>query len=280
MAAPAPDLVYWAQGIGAWGGLGSDGNAAEARRDLAGFFTGFDRRFGDWRAGIAAGYTNASVSVPARASSATIDTGHFSGYAGTSFGRWNLRAGADFAWNAIATNRSIAVPGIAETANAHFGAGEVQLFGEVGYGMAVGPLAAEPFAGLAWVHLHTDSFAESPGLAALNGVANSEDVGYSSLGARFAMNHALANGMTITPRFSAAWQHAFGDVRPVAALSFQTLGTSFTTRGVPIARDSALVDAGLDLRVAPQATVGLFYQGGLAPRAQDHSVRGSFTWKF
>ncbi len=278
--AAAPDLVYWAQGVGAWGRIASDGNAAETKRDLAGFFTGFDRRFGDWRAGIAAGYTNASVKVATRASSATIDTGHFAAYAGTSFGPWNLRTGADFAWNAIATNRSIAVPGIAETANAHFNAGEAQIFGELGYGMALGPVAAEPFAGLAFVHLRTNSFAESPGLAALNGAANSENVGYTSLGARFAMSHVLSNDMTLTPRFSVAWQHAFGDVDPVAALSFQTLGTAFTVTGVPIARDTARVDAGADLRITPQATLGLFYQGELAPSAQDHSVRGSFTWKF
>jgi uncharacterized protein with beta-barrel porin domain len=63
-------------------------------------------------------------------------------------------------------------------------------------------------------------------------------------------------------------------------LTFQTLGTSFATAGAPSARDAATVDAGLDLRVAPQATLGLFYLGQLAASAQDHSVRGSFTWRF
>ncbi len=56
--APVPDLVFWAQGLGAWGRIDGDGNAAGLHRDLAGFFTGLDRRFGDWRAGLAAGYTN------------------------------------------------------------------------------------------------------------------------------------------------------------------------------------------------------------------------------
>jgi outer membrane autotransporter protein len=86
--------------------------------------------------------------------------------------------------------------------------------------------------------------------------------------------------MTLTPRVSAAWQHAFGDVNPAAALTFQTLGTSFTAAAAPIARDAATLDAGLDLRVTPQATLGLFYLGQLAASAQDHSVRGSFTWRF
>jgi outer membrane autotransporter protein len=279
-AAISPDLVYWAQGVGAWGRINGDGNAAEARRDLAGVFTGFDRRFGDWRAGIAAGYTSSNVDVSARASSASINTGHLAAYAGTSLGAWTLRGGADVAWSAIDTNRSIVFPGLAETANAHFNAGAAQFFGEVGYGVALGQVAAEPFAGVAWVHLHTDGFAETGGLAALEGAAGNEDVAYTTLGAHLATSWALVNGMTLTPRVSAAWQHAFGDVSPATALTFQTLGTSFATAGAPIARDSAVVDAGLDLRVAPQATLGLFYLGRLAGSGQDNSVRGGFTWRF
>ena len=194
--------------------------------------------------------------------------------------RGTLRGGADLAWSAIDTNRSIVFPGFAETANAHFNAAQAQLFGELGYGVALGSVAAEPFAGVAWVRLHSDAFAENGGLAALNGAAATADVGYATLGAHLATSRMLGNGMTVTPRVSAAWQHAFGDVNPVAALTFQTLGTSFTTAGAPIARDAAVVDAGVDLRVTPRATFGLSYLGQLAASAQDHSVRGSFTWRF
>lgn len=51
------DLTFWAQGVGAWGRINSDGNAADVTRNLGGVFTGFDRRFGEWRAGLAGGYT-------------------------------------------------------------------------------------------------------------------------------------------------------------------------------------------------------------------------------
>jgi outer membrane autotransporter protein len=63
------DLTFWAQGVGAWGRVNSDGNAADLSRNLGGIFTGFDGRFGEWRAGLAGGYTNASANVSARASS-------------------------------------------------------------------------------------------------------------------------------------------------------------------------------------------------------------------
>ncbi|UGY13181.1 autotransporter outer membrane beta-barrel domain-containing protein [Bradyrhizobium septentrionale] len=76
------------------------------------------------------------------------------------------------------------------------------MFGEIGYGLSLGRTALEPFAGLAWAHLDTDSFAETggTGAAALRGAGTSEDVGYSTLGARIAPSFALTGGMQLAPR--------------------------------------------------------------------------------
>ena len=282
LAAPAQtaDFTYWAQGVGAWGKINNDGNAADVSRNLGGFFTGFDRRFGDWRAGLAGGYTNSSVSVNARASSANIDTGYLAAYAGTNYGPWNVRSGAAFAWNSISTSRSINFPGFAEQATTRYGAGETQVFGELGYGVSFGQIAVEPFAGLAWVHLSANSFTETGGIGALNGSGNRSDVGYSTLGMRAASYYLLQNGMAFIPRASVAWQHAFGTVDPTAALEFVSTGAAFGIAGVPLARDAALVEAGADLQITSQAKIGLSYAGQLAHSIQDHSVKGNFTWRF
>jgi outer membrane autotransporter protein len=279
-AAPGPDRTWWAQGVGAWGKINSDGNAADVSRSLGGFFTGFDQRFGQWRVGIAGGYTNSSVSVSARASSANIEAAHLAAYAGTSFGAWNLRTGAAVSFDQISTSRSIVFPGFSDAVSARYHGTNGQVFGEAGYGMAFGPVAVEPFAGLAYVHIGSTSFTETGGLAALAGSGSKNDIGYSTLGARAATHVPLANGMLLTPRASLAWQHAFGDVTPTAALAFKTAGIPFTIAGAPIARDSALVDAGFDLNVGWQAAVGLSYVGVLANAAHDHSVKGNFSWKF
>ena len=210
------DLTFWAEGVGAKGNINSDGNAADLNRNLGGVFTGFDRRFGEWRAGLAAGYTNSSVSVPARASSANIDTGYFAAYGGASFGAWNVRSGAVLAWSTIAASRSIVFPGFSEQASARYDASQGQAFGEFGYAMSRGNIAAEPFAGLAWVHLSAEAFTETGGVSALSGARSNDDVGYSTLGARWASNYFMPNGMVLTPRASLAWQHAFGTVTPTA----------------------------------------------------------------
>src|SRR5262249_50380956 len=130
LAAPAETahLTLWAQGGGARGKIDSDGNAPDVSRTLRRVFPGCCRPLRDWRAGLAAGYTNSSVSVSARASSANIDTAYVAAYAGTSFWAWNFRSGATFAWNTIGTSRTIAFPGFVEQATTRYGAGEAQVF--------------------------------------------------------------------------------------------------------------------------------------------------------
>jgi outer membrane autotransporter protein len=278
-----PDVTFWAQDFGAWAHFDSDGNAAKMDRSAGGIIAGVDRRLGDiWRVGFAGGYMRSDITVSDRANSADVDTFHLAAYAGAQVGAWSLRTGASFAWHHIDTSRSIVFPGFFDSARASYDATSAQVFGEVGYGMAYGNVAVEPFAGLAWVHLDTGSFAETAGIGSvipLLGSGNNEDVEYSSLGIRFATSMMLGNGWAI-PRVSVAWQHAFGDVTPTAALAFQSTLAAFDVQGVPIASDAALVDAGLDFKVSPAIALGVAYAGQLSGDVQDHAVKGNFIWKF
>ncbi len=281
-AAPAPETVWWTQGVGAWGRIDGDGNAADVSRSLGGVSTGVDRRIGgNWRAGIAGGYTNSMVSDSARASSANIDTAQLGAYLGANYGPWNFRAGTAVSWSTIGTSRSVLFPGFFDTASARYGAATAQLFNEVGYSLALGAIAAEPFAGLAWVHLSTDGFNETGfTAAALAGSSRQNDVGYSTLGARVATSYVLSNGMAAAAHASVAWQHAFGELTPEALLAFQNSTAAFTVAGAPLATDAALVEAGFDTRITSQTTIGISYTGQLGEGIQDHSVKGNLRIRF
>jgi outer membrane autotransporter protein len=166
----------------------------------------------------------------------------------------------------------IAIPtaAIAQTvATTHYGAGEAQIFGEIGYGLSLGQIAAEPFAVLVWVHLRTDNFNETG--ASVRSTVRATTV---------TLAIQPQNGMAFIPRPSIAWQHAFGTVDPTAALAFVSTGAAFTIAGVPLARDAALVEAGVDLEITGNAKVGVSYAGQLSNSVQDHSVKGNFTWRF
>jgi len=282
-SAPPPATVFWAQGIGAWGRFEGNGNAADVSRNLAGVFAGADRQFGsNWLAGLAAGYTNSFLDIADLASSANINTGHVAGYAAAAFGPWNVRGAAAGAFSALDTGRSVAFPGFTDSASASYDATTAQVFGEVGYGLALGPIAAEPLAGLAFVHLNTGGFTEGggTGAAALGGSSGTDDVGYSTLGARAASAWVVAPDMTLIPHAAALWQHAIGPVTPTAALAFATTGAPFTVSGVPLARDAALVEAGVDLRINAQVTLAVFYSGNLAGNVQDNAIQGNVRWRF
>jgi outer membrane autotransporter protein len=274
-------LTFWAQGLGGWGHSDSDGNAASLTNRFGGFLSGADARLGEtWRAGLVAGYVRSDLNVGARSSSAGIDSVQFGGYAAGRLGAFNVRGGVSYSLDSIDTSRAVFFPGFTDQAKARFHGNVGQVFGEIGYGMAFNRVAVEPIAGLAYVHLHDNSFLESGGVAALSGSAGSQDTGYSTLGVRVATAVPFADGTVLVPRATMQWQHAFGDVTPGAALAFQGTGTAFSIAGIPIARDTALVEGGFDWRFTPHAKLGAFYQGELAAHAQTHALKGTFTWDF
>jgi fibronectin-binding autotransporter adhesin len=77
----------WGQGFGDWGRVSGDGNAASLSRSTGGFVLGGDVSAsgvmgGDWRFGLAGGYTNDQISVSQRGSSATFESVFGGAYAG------------------------------------------------------------------------------------------------------------------------------------------------------------------------------------------------------
>ena len=280
--ASVPATYSWIQAIDSWGRFGGDGDAATASRSLGGLFAGVDRRFdSNWLAGVAGGYTDSFVSVSDRGSADDIGAAHLAGYVAGSFGPWSLRSAAAASLSALDATRSLAFPGFAETASARYDALTAQVFSEASYRMTLGKIATETFGGLAFAHLGVDGFAENGGgVAALDGSANHLDIGYSTLGGRAAVDYLLANGMELTPRVSVAWQHAFGSLTPTETLTFQSTGESFAVAGLPIARDTALFEGGLDLRLSPRAEVGLSYSGQYGDRVMSNSIKGDLTCLF
>ena len=276
----ASPLVFWTQGFGSWGGFDGNGNAASADRTIGGFLSGADADLGDgWRAGLALGYSQSSVHVGVRRSSANIDSYHLSAYTGGMAGAVALRGGGLWSWNDIDSNRTVAFPGFLDRVDASYNGDVGQLFAEAALPLSTGVIAYEPFANLAYVHVSTDRFTEQGGAAALDGFGGSNDTGFASLGLRIAGN-AMLGDARIAPRASFAWQYAFGDIDPVQGLAFSSGGPAFGIAGVPLARNAALIDAGFDVLLAPDATLSLSYNGELAGDVEDHGVSGRLNWRF
>ncbi|MDR6871360.1 outer membrane autotransporter protein [Bosea sp. BE125] len=275
----ADRFAVWGQGYGAWGRTGSDGNAARLTHSTGGFLLGADAAlFDTLRIGAVAGYSRSVFDVNSRFSSGESDNYHLGLYGGGRWGALSLRTGASYSWHDVETSRTVVSSAFGSNLRAGYDAGTAQIFGEVGYRVDVGKLAFEPFAGLAYVNLHSSGFSETGGAAALTARGDDTSLGYSTLGLRASSSFAL-QGMDLTLRGGLAWRHAFGDVDPTTTLAFSG-SSAFSIAGIPIARDAAIVEAGLDLAIGKSATLGLAYTGQLAQDTQDHAFKGVLAVRF
>lgn len=274
-------LAVWTQGFGAWAEYDTDGNAGSADRDLGGFISGLDVDVGGgWRVGLATGASFSNVNVSARLSGADVETYHLGGYVGGMAGALALRGGGLWAWNSIDTSRSVVFPGFYELQNASYDADTAQVFAEVAYPATMGGVSVEPFGGIAFVSVDTDSFNESGGsLASLSGTDTDQNVTYTTLGVRAATT-AQWGEMQITPHIAVAWQHAFDDVTPEASLAFTSNGIGFSFEGLPLAEDLAIIDAGLDFALGKNGTASVSYSGQFGDGVTDNAVKVLATWLF
>lgn len=277
-------IAFWVRGFGAWGSRDGDGNAAAVKRSIGGIFAGGDAHVTDnARLGMLGGYSRSTFKVGERQSSGSSDNYHLGLYGGTQWGSLAFRSGAVYSWHELGTSRSVAFPGFSDTLTATYSARTAQVFGELGYRLdagstPLGVLSFEPFANLAYVSLDTGSFREKGGAAALFGTGDTSGVTFTTLGLRAATQVAL-DSMPLTARGTLGWRHAFGDTTPLAFISFAG-GSPFTVAGVPIAGDAAIVEAGLDLNLTPNAALGLSYAGQFGASLTDQSLKGTLQVRF
>ena len=112
VAVDPPESGAWVQGIGAFGGADTDGNAADLTRTVGGIIGGYDIvALDDWRVGGAAAYLHSSLDVDARASHSAFDSFDLALYGGGQIDQFTLRAGAAYAWQNVTMRRTVVSPG-------------------------------------------------------------------------------------------------------------------------------------------------------------------------
>ncbi|MCG6121462.1 MAG: autotransporter domain-containing protein [Microvirga sp.] len=274
----------WGQAFGSWGRTSGDSSSAGVRRDDGGFLVGVDGALAEtWNIGAFAGYSRSSFSVRDRNSSGSSDNFHLGLHGGAEIGALRLNVGAAHSWHDIDTRRTVAFPGFTDRLSASYRARTAQIFGEAGYRIDLGTFGAgsfglEPFAGLAYVHTVADRFSETGGAAALTAAGSTSATTFSTLGLR-AFSQFEAGGMQATLRGMLGWRHAFGDTTPTTRFAFAG-GDAFSVSGAPIAKNAALVEAGLDLAIRENVTLGVSYDGQYSRRSQDHGFNARLRVAF
>ncbi|HUD53132.1 autotransporter outer membrane beta-barrel domain-containing protein [Parvibaculum sp.] len=266
----------WMKALGDWGTIDGDGNADKLSHDTAGLLIGFDdMASANWTIGAALGYTDTDLELASRADHGKTKTAHVLAYAGAHYGALRVKLGVGYSAADLDIHRSVTIGTFSDHPDASYDGDVLQGFAELGYEMPMGKATLEPFAALAVVRAHTESFAESGGDARLSGAGETETRPVSTLGLRAAT--PLAGPLDLSAM--AGWQHTGGTLAPESRMNF-TSGSSFTVAGVPLARDAAVAELDLGYKLSDVVSISATYSGLLADDAQSHTLSANVSLTF
>lgn len=57
-------------------------------------------------------------------------------------------------------------------------------------------------------------------------------------------------------------------------------GNTFTLQGVPVARNAAVIEGGLDMALSDRVSVGVSYGGQISSDTKDQKVNADLTFRF
>ena len=278
-------LAMWGQGLGNWSQLGRGEGSVRMRNSTGGLLFGLDSAVGsNARLGGFAGYSRDDFSVRRQGSGGNSDNFHLGLYGGTQWGSVSLRAGLSYTWHDISTDRVVAFPDFSDRLKADYKGGTFQSFGELAWQYRVGNVTVEPYANVAYARLDLDDFAERSvvtdgSAAALTVKSRYMETFFTTLGARGSVGFSLG-GVQAKAFGGLGWRHAFHDTMPFATMTLPDTTGSFLIAGAPIAKDAAIVRAGLDFRTADKVSFAISYNGDFGSGVTAHGVSGRLSIRF
>lgn len=277
--AEAQTPAAWGQAYGSWGSTDADGNAAKMTYHQSGVLVGSDSTAGNWRVGVMGGYGQSTQKINDRNSRMDVDTYHLGVYAGTAVGPVDLRFGGAYSWSRLDGSRNMAIGSDNFSNHAAYRANTLQFFGEAGYPVDLAGVSVEPLVNVAHVRTDTDAFRESGSNATALAVGGTQqNTTFTTAGLR-ATKTFTVNATDVAVQGSFGWRHAFGDTTPVIRMGFSD-GQGFDIAGLPIARNMAVADLGMNVKLGKSASVAFDYTGQLAKNARESGIQANFIWKF
>ena len=225
---------------------------------------GLDYRLDDhFTIGALVAFAHTDVDLDNRGSSATVDSYTPGIYASYVDGGWYGNAMGSYVRNAYTDDRIVDIPGIAGDNHGGTSGNQGTFNTTGGYEFQKGGFKFGPVVSLEYVHLAIQSL-EEQGPASLNINSQDEDSLRSLIGfeGRFEANTNSPFGrLTLTPHFSASWQHEYMDgSRGITSQFSSAGGGSFSVETDSPERDAAFIDVGLDAKVSKNVTVFIDYE--------------------
>ncbi|WP_242207882.1 MULTISPECIES: autotransporter outer membrane beta-barrel domain-containing protein [unclassified Pseudomonas] len=268
----------WIQALGHGGKVDREFDST-LKHATQGLVMGADWRLDEqWHIGLIGG--KSQTRLDARQYDGDLDSWHLGAYAVRQDGPFSLRLGATYASHDGDSKRRVAFNGFSDRLKGNYDANTQQAFAELAVNVGRHNATLEPFASLGYQRYQRDSYSEKGGDAALKVFGQTRDNLSSTFGLRTAKINRLDNGMTLTPRFSAGWKHTFGEIESDTRQQLLKGGKRFEVAGAALDRNSLSVDAGLDLGLSANHTVGVGLTGEIATDSRTHGVMGQWRMAF
>ena len=267
----------WLQALGYNGKL--DRDVSSLQHTTNGLLLGADWRIDEeWRLGLMGGKSR--TRLESSELDGDLDSWHLGVYALRQNGPMSLRLGATYSGHDGSNARQIAFTGFSDRPKGSYDASTQQAFAEVGYNLGRTNVSIEPFASVGYQRYQRDSYTEKGGAAALKVHEQAQSNMNSTFGLRLAKLNTLDNGMQLTPRFSTGWKHTYGEVYTKTRQRLVNRGNDYTVYGAELDRNSLLLDAGLDLGVSANHTLGVGLTGEIGSDSRSHGVMGQWRMAF
>ncbi|WP_456255538.1 autotransporter outer membrane beta-barrel domain-containing protein [Pseudomonas iridis] len=268
----------WVQALGHGGKVDREYDST-LKHATQGLVMGADWRLNEqWHIGLLGG--KSQTRLDARQYEGDLDSWHVGAYAVRQDGPLALRLGATYASHDGSSKRRVAFNGFSDRLKGNYDANTQQAFAELGFNFGRNDVTLEPFASLGYQRYQRDSHSEKGGDAALKVFGQTRDNLSSTFGLRTAKIHTLDNGMSLTPRLSAGWKHTFGELDSDTRQQLVKGGKRFTVNGAELDRNSLGVDAGLDLGLSTNHTLGVAVTGEFGSESRNHGVMGQWRMAF
>lgn len=275
--AQAQNSGVWGQTFSSWGRNSGNGNVGKLDGNTTGFLLGADRKLADHNVRIGGyfGYSRGDYDVDSRRSKADTDNYHLGLYAAGQQDAFSLRGALGYTWHKIEGKRNVDFSGFSDRLKSDYDANSLLAFTEAGYRFGQPEMNVEPFINLSYIRLHTDSFQESGGAAALSVRNETMNTFYSTLGVR---------GVTELPKNvrlygSLGWQHAYGDKNTSSRMAFAG-SDAFFTQGQAVDDNVMVGDIGVSVKLSRAATLDVGYQGQFGADTRVNSVNANLRWSF
>jgi outer membrane autotransporter protein len=152
----------------------------------------------------------------------------------------------------------------------------------IGYDDKMAHAVVSPFLGLAYDRLMLGSFTENgAGSLDLALAGQTAESLRSTLGVKVSHRYNVPDWFDLTPYASVGWQHELVNQSRALAAQLADGGTgTFTVKTADVARDAALLGAGVNLDWTPGFSTRLAYESTLRTDFSAMTFSGSMRWRF